>query len=150
MKNDSLKVFGILIQREEVTEMLDEFKQHLLTRMLEIENQLKLNLSTLKSENEIILKEFKARMDRFNTRIDETENIMNKNKVKLENVDDLLIFQQETSEKIITQGVKINGVQKDIKDAVNKYDKIYLENLFIPGLIGEFCRFKNNREFVEV
>ena len=104
----------------------------------------------MKNENENKLKDYNNRMDRFNTRIDEIENIMNKNKVKLENVDDLLIFQQETAEKLITQGVKINGVQKDIKDAINKYDKIYLDNLFIPGLIGEFCRFKNNREFVEV
>ena len=78
------------------------------------------------------------------------ENFTNINKVRLENIDDLLVFQRETSDKLITHGVKLNGVQKDIKEACSKYDKIYLENLFIPGIIGEFCKFKNNREFVEV
>lgn len=121
-----------------------------MTRLLEIENQLKSNQSTLKNENENKLKEYNIRMDRFNMRIDEIENFTNINKVRLENVDDLLVFQRESSDKLITHGVKLNGIQKDIKDACSKYDKIYLENLFIPGVIGEFCRFKNNREFVEV
>jgi hypothetical protein len=118
--------------------------------MFEIESQINKNHSLLKSENESKIKDFNIRIDRFNVRVDEMELILNKNKVKLENVDDLLTFQREASEKMITQGVKMNGIYKELKDAVSKYDKIYLENLFIPGVIGEFCRFKNNREFVEV
>ena len=60
-------------------------------------------------------------------------------------------FKDETSAQLIKHDIKLFHLQSEIKSAISKYDKIYLENLFLPGIIGEKnCRFKNMKEFIEV
>ena len=41
-----------------------------------------------------------------------------------------------------------NILQKDFIEAKNKLDKIYINNLYLPGQIGDCCRYKNLKEFL--
>ena len=133
-----------------VFELFNKFKDELFKKFYEADNQLSTKQSLLKNENELKFKEYSLRIDKFNSRIDEIEKFTNINKVRLEKIDDMAATQREASDKLITHGIKLNGLHKEIKESCSKYDKIYLENLFIPGIIGDHCRFKNNREYVEV
>ena len=53
------------------------------------------------------------------------------------------------NEETFTQGVRIKNIDKMVNDGFHKYDRIYLDNLCIPGLIGEYCKFKNFKDFIE-
>ena len=44
---------------------------------------------------------------------------------------------------------KINMIQKDLSNACYKYDKIVLENLKVPCLVGDGCPFKNLKFLLE-
>jgi len=46
--------------------------------------------------------------------------------------------------------LRLVNLQKDLSQLNEKYDKIFEENLIIPGTIGDFCKFKNMREYIEV
>jgi hypothetical protein len=46
--------------------------------------------------------------------------------------------------------IRLNSFQKEFSNACYKYDKIYLENLHLPGTIGENCTYKNLRDYIEV
>jgi len=89
------------------------------------------------------------KIDTFSVRVSKVEQQENENKVKTDHINDLLNFKIETTENLTTQEVQLNGIRKDFKDACYKYDKIFLDNLFIPGLVGDHCRYKNFREYIE-
>ena len=58
--------------------------------------------------------------------------------------------QKKTNDQMISYDFKITQLQKDFSNSSYKYDKIYLDNLIIPGTIGDYCRYKNMKEYIEV
>ena len=56
-------------------------------------------------------------------------------------------FTQKTNDQLVSHEIRLTNISKDFTKAVQKYDKIYLDNLVLPGYIGEFCKFKNAKEF---
>jgi hypothetical protein len=59
-------------------------------------------------------------------------------------------FKISTEDDLMKQNMDIGNFEKDFKLLQNKLDTIYLENLVIPGKIGEYCTYKNLREYIEV
>ena len=45
--------------------------------------------------------------------------------------------------------LKINQCNKDISNATYKYDKVIIENLMIPGLLGMGCKYPTLKSFIE-
>ena len=71
----------------------------------------------------------KVRMDEI-LEILQKENIMGK-------IDDRLDkFNSKIEETILLTNTKISSLQKDLSNATFKYDKIFLNNISSPGLIG--------------
>ena len=58
-------------------------------------------------------------------------------------------FTQKTNDQLVSHEIRLTNISKDFTKAVQKYDKIYLDNLVLPGYIGEFCKFKNAKEFFD-
>ena len=56
---------------------------------------------------------------------------------------------QDTHSLAIDMKVKLDSISKQFADSCYKYDRIFMENLVIPGLIGDYCKFKNLREYLE-
>ena len=52
------------------------------------------------------------------------------------------------NEKIMVNDLHINNCQKELNDAVFKYDRAILDNLLIPGLVGKGCKFLNFRDYM--
>ena len=78
--------------------------------------------------------------------LDETQAFKN----KTEKINDLIAVSKKNSDQIMTIEIKMNSLQKEFSNACYKYDKIYLDNLVIPGTIGDYCRYKNLKEYLEV
>ena len=49
---------------------------------------------------------------------------------------------------IAQHDIRINNLIKDLNDACYKYDIIFLNNLQVPGQIGDCCKFKNLKEYL--
>jgi hypothetical protein len=128
---------------------LIHFKEDLLLGMREIEEKLNLNISSFKEEYFKKIQIFETKQTEFQVKLDDIGSTNSQNKVKLEKIDDLLMFQKKTTDQMITHEVKLTQIQKDLTAACYKYDKIYLDNLILPGTIGDFCRFKNMKEYIE-
>ena len=56
--------------------------------------------------------------------------------------------EKNLNEKIMVNDLHINTCQKELNDAVFKYDRAILDNLLIPGLVGKGCKFLNFREYM--
>ncbi len=68
----------------------------------------------------------------------------------LENFPSVVTKAENNAEDIFHQNIKLTSLQKDLESAIKKYDNMIMNNLFIPGTIGQFCPFKNLREYIEV
>ena len=52
------------------------------------------------------------------------------------------------NEKIMVNELHINNCQKELNDAVFKYDRAILDNLLIPGIVGKGCKFLNFKDYM--
>ncbi len=123
-----------------------KFKDDIILMLSEIEEKLKNRYNTLEHL-------INSRINAYDSRLITIENKLNlqttkitKLIIELEKCSDILPTEKKNSETLITHEIRINNLNKEISDACYKYDKIYLDNLLIPGQIGEYCRFKNAKE----
>lgn len=128
---------------------INKFKEEMILQFKDIEN--KVYLETVDFRKEIIQKS------------NNLESLMNNNQQKIDYLNEVIATANNKSEKIVnledvnkklnetvfSQGLKITNLEKKLSDTLYKYEKIYVDSLVIPGLIGDFCRYKTFREFVE-
>ena len=55
----------------------------------------------------------------------------------------------KTNDQLISHEIRINNLREDLHKSTQKYDKIYLENLELPGYIGKYSKYKNCQVFFE-
>ena len=58
-------------------------------------------------------------------------------------------FVNKTNDQLISHEIRINNMREDYTKSVQKYDKIYLDNLELPGYIGKFAKYKNCQVFFD-
>ncbi len=112
----------------------------------------KLNNSITNTHNELsdqinILNDSQSKIS---IKLDELNHMVNTDKAYVDRIQDLLNFQKKINDQINSHELRLTNATKSLKDACYKYDNIYLENLCIPGVIGEFCRFKTIKDYIEV
>jgi len=129
---------------------LIKFKEEILNRLNENENKIVEIQSFDRKVFESKMNIYEKNIEEFNLRLADMHNITISQKEKIEKINDLQKFQKETEEDLFNQEINIKNLQKDLTNSCAKYDRHYLENLIIPGLVGDYCKYKNLREFVEV
>ena len=63
---------------------------------------------------------------------------------KIKNYDS---FSNNVNDKLISHEVRLNNIREEFSKAIQKYDKIYLDNLELPGFIGHSAKYKNCKIF---
>ena len=58
-------------------------------------------------------------------------------------------FVAKTNDNLTSHEIRINNLREDYNRTVQKYDKIYLDNLELPGYIGRCAKYKNCQLFFE-
>ena len=58
-------------------------------------------------------------------------------------------FCNKTNDQLISHEIRINNIREDFTKSVQKYDKIYLDNLELPGYIGKYAKYKNCQVFFD-
>jgi len=67
----------------------------------------------------------------------------------IEKISNFELFMNKTNDQLITHEIRINNLSTDFIKSTQKYDKIYLDNLELPGYIGKFAKYKNCKVFFE-
>ena len=108
------------------------------------------------------LKEVQIKSDVNNKNIDRLSEVMDSNfktllskqvdvGSKLEKIKSYDAFINKANDKLISHEIRINSLREDLTKSNQKYDKIYLENLEVPGYIGRSSKYPNCKLFfVEV
>jgi len=121
--------------------ILNNFKEELLSAVKDVENKTDSSNSFLIENINTKLSQYDRTFDDFSIKINDINTVANLDKMKLSKVDDLVVFQKKATDNFISYDVKFNSLQKKFSAACYKYDKIYLDNLIVPGIIGDFAQF---------
>ena len=70
-------------------------------------------------------------------------------KNRLDKLNNYESFSIKTNDQLISHEIRINNLREDFHKSTQKYDKIYLENLELPGYIGKYSKYKNCQVFFE-
>ena len=52
-------------------------------------------------------------------------------------------------EKFTAFQIQIDALRKDLTDSCFKYDKIFIDQLTLPGVIGDGCKFKGVKDYIK-
>ena len=66
---------------------------------------------------------------------------------KIEKIKSYEAFMNKANDKLISQEIRLNTIREDMSKNWEKYDKIYLENLIVPGYIGKGAKYCNCKIF---
>lgn len=68
---------------------------------------------------------------------------------RLSRIDDSIVIKKWVENLFVTHNFEINNRIDNVEQLVKKsLDKIYMENLIIPGLIGDKETFRNMKEYL--
>ncbi len=136
--------------RENPALALSDMKEFVISYMREFQIRLFRN-------NEKEFEEIKSRLTETEKNFDihklKIESILDEsqiNKNKIDKINELVVFSKKTTDQILSIDIKLGSLQKEFSNACYKYDKIFLDNLHVPGTIGDYCKYKNLREYIEV
>ena len=119
------------------------FQNDLLNDMKKLELQLDGKIAGI---NQILLTkmgDYDSKFTKIFENIRELISQMAERKYDNDRVEELLKIRNKFSDQIIESQSRISIIDKTLENALFKYDKIILDNLTVPGLIGVGCKFKN-------
>ena len=124
------------------------FKDETLKALREIEKQLleKMKLNNIETESKIA--DFDLKLSKFqemNKRIYES---VIEQQVYLEKINHLNEFKSKTETRLISFDVKLTNFLTDLVGIKSRYDKIFLENLMVPGIIGSSCKYRSISDYI--
>ena len=145
----SLKSYDLETSQYITQFSFDKFKEEIFGSIHQIEKKLNSDQEKSKETINYNLNYIESKLTDFSIKLTDINNTSNLDKEKLEKINELIINQKKQNDQLISHEIKINNAQKDLVSSCYKYDRIYLDNLIIPGLIGEYCKFKNLKEYIE-
>ena len=113
--------------------------------------------SGLSNKIDLITAQLNQKMLMINEKMDSMSNEykhltsnLSEYKFKLDKVDQFSSFQNKANDLLTTHDIRINSMMSELSSAKIKYDKIFIDNLTVPGYIGEYSQYKTLREYLSV
>ena len=142
--NETYNKFNTIIYNNDE---LNKFKDNILSLLKERDKIYLDKLVEYKTKTEKIKMHFdsinKITNSKFSKIIDNQANMNS----RLDQLNNYESFVTKTNDKLISHEVRLTNIREDFSNATQKYDKIYLDNLELPGYIGRGAKYKNCQIF---
>ena len=125
------------------------FKNDILTDINKLEINMNKRISQLNNLLKSTIEENTTKFTKMSNAISELIEIVSNIKNDNEKREELLEMKNRIWAHINDNKNKILIITKDIKDSIFKYDRIILDNLELPGIVGTKCKYKNMKDFFQ-
>ena len=126
---------------------LNIFKDNILSLLKERDKIFLNKLSEYKTSTDKIKYEFNSENKLTNSKFSKIIETQAKMTSRLDQLADYENFVTKTNEKLVSHDIRLTNIRNDFSLATQKYDKIYLDNLELPGYIGRCAKYKNCQSF---
>ena len=69
-------------------------------------------------------------------------------KMKMEKVETTSDKLNNVDDRVTTYEIRLTNLLRDFQSACSKYDGLFIDNMTVPGKIGNYCKYRNIREFL--
>ena len=125
------------------------FQNDMLTDLKKLELQINGKISNISQTISSKSIEYDSKFTKISENITELIGQLASRKFDNERVEELLNIKDKLNEQIIENQSRILIIDKKLEDSIFRYDKIIIDNLHLPGIIGTGCPFKNCASFFE-
>ena len=125
------------------------FKDDILKDLKRFESKLTSKYNETQSSIQQKLNFYDEQFEKLTEKLSKIQNSDLNDKLIEEKINSLIKFKEKISEKIMTNEIKLDSTQKDLQNAMFKYDKMFTDTVIYPGLIGNSCKYKTFHEFID-
>ena len=126
---------------------LNKFKDNILSLLQERDKLYMSKLNEYKIKTEKVKSDFDSEYKIIKTKFSNIIDVQAKMNSRLDQLNNYETFVTKTNEKITSHEIRLTNIREDFSKATQKYDKIYLDNLELPGYIGHCAKYKNCKNF---
>ena len=124
------------------------FKNEVLKDMKSIENKMNDKISSSSSGIKNSISKLEEKLENLKKRLDEIIKNPDSNN-KIEQINNRIDkFKSKFEERILVNSTKISSLEREINNVSFKYDRIFLNNISSPGLIGDGCPYPTMKSFL--
>ena len=138
------------MKKKEDLNSLAYFKEEMINSLSQMEEKTSNKISYFDSFLHNQLESFQSKLSDFQSLINVLSEKTTKLEMKTESLSNSMPQLKNVNENLITSDIKIANLEKDFEKMCNKYDKIFSENLKVQGVIGDYCKFKSIKDFINV
>ena len=137
IKTETVSYKELIYFKEEIFHSLKQFEKKVMEKTKESLGQFDLKINDLKT----LINKYKNDTNIFLSKDDfqeEKKDIINKTTNK-----------KMFDEKFTAIDIQISAIRKDMSESNFKYDKIFIDQLTLPGIIGNKCKYKSIKDYIK-
>ena len=138
----------MILDEKNILKNIIEFKNEILKKINSLELRLTDKINLHDNDFTIKLGTISEKINPIEIDVNCLMNISREKEKKLEKIEYLEKFKNKAETSLLSQNIRINKLFEEISNIKSKYDKIFIENLTIPGFVGHSCKYNNLSEFI--
>ena len=138
----------MLKKEKEDLNSLTNFKEDILNSLSQMEEKIENKIITFDSYLHHQIESFQSKINDFQSVINNITEKSTKLEIQSEKILNSMPQIKNISENVLTSEIKLNNLEKEIEKFTFKYDKIISENLKVQGIIGDYCKYKTIKDFI--
>ena len=118
-------------------------KDEMFKKMRDLEKKIDIESNGQKEELNSFYQKIDQKIEHLLTNNREIIESVVSEKINIEKIHALENFKNKADGILISHEIRLNNNYKDINNMKEKYDRIIVDNLSVPGFIGNSCQYKN-------
>ena len=131
--------------KEDILYFKDEILKDIKQFEIKIGQKYSSQASTIKTK----IEEYESKMAAMLENINNLANKISTNISLKEKVEEIYEFKVKALQDKMVQEIKIETTERELKDAINKYDSILLDSVIYSGVIGKTCKFQTFHNLID-
>ena len=149
LNDNSFKEISNKFIKKYHNEELNKFQDEILSFLKERDKYYSDLISTYKTRIQVAEKKYENLATHLKLNYDEILSSQASLNNRLDRFNSYEAFVAKTNDNLTSHEIRLNNLREDYTRTVQKYDKIYLDNLELPGYIGRCAKYKNCQLFFE-
>ena len=125
------------------------FKNDILSDIKKFENNMNSKITEINNILKSNEEEYNLKFTKISNAISELIEIVSNRKYDNEKIEELLQMKNLIWAHINENKNKLLTITKDMENAIFRYDRIIIDNLELPGIVGNKCKYTTMRDFFE-
>ena len=125
------------VTKEDLIEKIEALEKKIMNKLNAKETEIKDELTNLKEKSTSILQKSEILLNNYSN-----------DKLRDTKIADFETFKNKVNDMMISHDIRINNNIRDISNLTSKYDKMFTENIFVPGFVGPSCQYKSLSDYI--